>query len=530
MLRTELIRPLTELLRENAVTFGAKTAFADARRSVTWAELDQRTARIAGHLSELGVMSADRVVLYLNDCVESVESYLGILRVGAISAPVHTGLEDDELASLLADSKAEAVFTDVANVGQVRRLQRDFPDLTVILVDHDEQADELDADLPMFSVLATTEPEIEIEGDLGLDDLAFLTYTAGTTGAPRGALFSQRNVMWAIAACYAPILGLNSEDRVACPLPLAEGLTQQVGVIGVVTVGATGWIAPASATDLADLIEKRTGFLTDLVEQGITFLAGMPSTYQDLLWAAQDRAVSAPALRVGLVAGSTGVPELREVFGEKFGVELVDSYMTTETTGPVSFGGLPIPGISVRVIDPRTNADAGIGQEGEIWVSGPNVMAGGYHNSPTASAAVITDGWYHTGDLATRDEHGYLTVTGRIAEVITRGAELINPREIEKVLVGVPGVANAVVVGKPDDGMDEVPVAYLQAGPEGLDVDAIFAACRTLSVAKVPVALYQVDEIPRARAGRLARRALLDVPAELVAVLPTERSARTDPR
>jgi acyl-CoA synthetase (AMP-forming)/AMP-acid ligase II len=530
MLRTELIRPLTELLRENAANLGAKTAFADARRGVTWAELDRRTARIAGHLSELGVMSADRVVLYLNDCVESVESYLGVLRVGAISAPVHTGLEDDELSTLLADSRAEAVFTDVENVGQVRRLQREFPDLTVILVDHHGEADELDADLPVFSVLATTEPEIEIEGDLGLDDLAFLTYTAGTTGTPRGALFSQRNVMWAIAACYAPLLGLRAEDTVACPLPLAEGLTQQIGVIGVVTVGATGWIAPSSATDLAELMERRTGFLTDLVEQGVTFLAGMPSTYQDLLWAADGAAVAAPDLRVALVAGSTGVPELRADFAATFGVTLVDSYMTTETTGPVSFGGLPIPGISVRVIDPRTGVDAGVGQEGEIWVSGPNVMAGGYHNSPTVSAAVITDGWYHTGDLGTRDEHGQLTVTGRTAEVITRGAELINPREIEKVLLGVPGVTGAVVVGQPDDGMDEVPVAYLKVAPEGFDVDAVFAACRTLSAAKVPVALYQVDEIPRARAGRLARRALLDVPAELVAVLPTERGARTDPR
>ena len=119
MLRTELIRPLTELLRENAVNFGNKTAFADARRSVTWGELDQRTARVAGHLAGLGVEPADRVLLYLHDSVESVETYLSVLRVGAISAPVHTGLEDAELAGLLADSKARTVFTDTANLAQV---------------------------------------------------------------------------------------------------------------------------------------------------------------------------------------------------------------------------------------------------------------------------------------------------------------------------------------------------------------------------------------------------------------------------
>jgi acyl-CoA synthetase (AMP-forming)/AMP-acid ligase II len=528
MLRTELVRPLTELLAENAVQFGQKTAFADVRRSVTWAELDQRTARVAGHLAGMGVQPADRVLLYLHDCVEAVESYLAVMRAGGICAPLHTGLEDAELASLLEDSKAEAVVTDVANYEQVCRLRADFPHLVVVLVDRDDELEHSES--PLYSVLAETEPELVVDADLSLDDLAFLTYTAGTTGAPRGALFSQRNVMWAIAACYAPLLGLSAEDRVSCPLPLAEGLTQQVGVIGVVTVGATGWISSTSADELGDLITQRSAFLTDLVDQEITFLAGMPSTYHDLMWATNGQDVSAPDLRVALVAGSSGVPALRAAFEEKFGVRLVDSYMTTETTGPVTVSWLPIPGVSVRVINPRTGIDAGIGQEGEVWVSGPNVMAGGYHNQPKLSAAVIKDGWYHTGDLARRDELGHLTITGRIAEVITRGTQLINPREIEDVLLTVRGVAAAVVVGKPDAGMDEVPVAYLQAGPEGIVTEDVWAACKRLTPGKVPVELYQVERIPRARAGRLARRALLSVPAALIAVQPVGTTQKSDRR
>jgi acyl-CoA synthetase (AMP-forming)/AMP-acid ligase II len=528
MLRTELVRPLTELLAENAVQFGQKTAFADVRRSVTWAELEQRTARVAGHLVGMGVQPADRVLLYLHDCVEAVESYLSVMRTGGICAPLHAGLEDADLASMLEDSKAEAIVTDVANYDQVRRLRNDFPHLVVVLVDHDNEL--VGCESPIYETLANTEPVLVCDAELSLDDLAFLTYTAGTTGAPRGALFSQRNVMWAIAACYAPLLGLNSEDRVSCPLPLAEGLAQQVGVIGVVTVGATGWISSSSAEDLGELIAQRSGFLTDLVEQGITFLAGMPGTFHDLMWAADGRTVRAPNLRVALVAGSSGVPALRSAFENTFGVRLVDSYMTTETTGPVTVSWLPIPGVSVRVINPRTGVDAGIGQEGEVWVSGPNVMAGGYHNQPKASAAVIKDGWYHTGDLARRDELGHLTITGRIAEVITRGTQLINPREIEDVLLSVRGVAAAVVVGKPDAGLDEVPVAYLQPGPEGIVADDVWTACKRLTPGKVPVELYQVDRIPRARGGRLARRALLTVPAELIAVLPVGTSQTSNRR
>ncbi len=538
MLRTDLIRPLTELLREHAATTPNKTAFADPWRSVTWAELELRSARVAGHLADMGLQAADRVLLYLDNMVEAVESHLAVLRAGAISAPIHIGLEDAELAALLADSRATTIFTDTARAHQVNRVRRDFPNLTVVLVDH--EGEELDDELPLFplfSELAEIQPGTEPEGDLGLDDLSFLTYTSGVTGTPRAVLFSQRNVMWAIAACYAPILGLGPEDRVACPLPLAHGITQQVAVIGVLATGATGWLAPTAAEDVADLMANRTSFLSDLARRRITFLAGIPSTYQDLLWASTYVDVDLPELRIALVAGGSSVTTLRERFEERFGVQLLDSYMTTETTGPVAVSwpdggrvdaacGMPIPGVSVRIIDPRTGKDAGVGQEGELWVSGPNVTAGGYHNQPAA----ISDGWFHTGDLATRDAHGYLTITGRMSELITRGSTLVNPREIEHVLLGVDGVTAAVVVGELDEALGEVPVAYLETGPRGVDTAAVFAACRTLSPAKVPVKLYRVDELPRVRAGKPARLALRDVTAELLAVQPVETGTRPQPR
>ena len=538
MLRTDLIRPLTDLLREHAANSGDRIAFADPVRSVTWADLDRRTARVAGHLTDLGLRPADRVLLYLDNRVEAVESHLAVLRAGAISAPIHIGLDDDELATLIADSKATTVFTDTAHAVQVHRLCHQFPNLSVVLVDHEDEL--LDDELPLFplfSELAEIEPGMQADGDLDLDDLSFLTYTAGVTGAPRAVLFSQRNVMWAIAACYAPILGLGPDDRVCCPLPLAHGLAQQVGVIGVVATGAMGWLAPTTAEDLSDLMANKTRLLTDLAEQRITFVAGLPSTYQDLLWAGADGRTGLPDLRISLVAGASAVTTLRTRFEERFGLRLLDSYMTTETTGPVAVSwpdgggvdaacGLPIPGVSVRIINLRTGKDAGVGQEGELWVSGPNVTAGGYHNR---AAAAISDGWFHTGDLAVRDEHGYLTVTGRMAELITRGSEPLNPREIEHVLLGVEGVAAAVVVGELDEALGEVPVAYLRTGPDGVDAAAAFAACRALSPAKVPVKLYRVPALPTVRAGRPARLALRDVVAELIAVQPVESGTRTDP-
>ena len=176
MLRTDLIRPLTELLREHAAATPNKVAFADPWHSVTWADLELRSARVAGHLADMGLQQADRVLLYLDNMVEAVVSHLAVLRAGAISAPIHIGLEDDELAALLTDSRATTIFTDIARAHQVTRVRRRFPNLMVVLVDH--EGEELDDDLPLFplfSELAEIQPEAPAVGDLGLDDLSFLT-------------------------------------------------------------------------------------------------------------------------------------------------------------------------------------------------------------------------------------------------------------------------------------------------------------------------------------------------------------------
>ena len=160
MLRTELIRPLTERLRENAVQYGEKTAFADGRRSVTWAELDQRTARVAGHLGELGVAArrpgADLPERLRRGGGDATWPCCGPARSARPSTPDST---DRELGSLLADSKAKAVCTDAAHLAQVCRLRTAFPDLVVVLVDHEEEPAPADCELPVFSALATTEPD-----------------------------------------------------------------------------------------------------------------------------------------------------------------------------------------------------------------------------------------------------------------------------------------------------------------------------------------------------------------------------------
>src|SRR5262249_29574905 len=157
--------------------------------------------------------------------------------------------------------------------------------------------------------------------------------------------------------------------------------------------------------------------------------------------------------------------------------------------------GLSVPGLSLRIVDPETGADRPAGVEGEVRVQGPNVMVG-YHGKPEATAAALAGGWYHTGDLGTRDESGFVRITGRIKEVIIRGVENVHPAEIEAVLLAAPGVRDAAVVGVPDAALGQVPVALLVVDADRFDPAAVVAHCRQrLSAPKLPTEFFEVAAI-----------------------------------
>ncbi|RKR91911.1 rifamycin polyketide synthase module 4/5/6 [Micromonospora pisi] len=517
MLRSELIRPVPELIRAGADRHGDKIAFLDAQRGVTYRELDLRTARLGGHLSGLGLGRGDRAMILLDNRVEVVESYLAITRASAVGVPVNPHLSATEVAHVRDDSGARLIITDSAHLNRVEPLMSGPDGLKVVLVGSVEDATR--AGCSHFEELATTEPVTPTRDDLGLDEPAWMLYTSGTTGQPRGVLSAQRAGLWSVAACYAPILGLSDKDRLLWPMPLFHSLAHVLCVLGVTAVGATARILPGFAAEEV---------LDELRDGSWTVLAGVPTMYRELVRVAGGR-VEAPALRVCLSGGAVTPPELWRTAEDAFGVPLIDNYGSTETSGAIATTwptgtrlsgscGLPVPGLAVRLVDARTGRDVPVGAEGEVWVSGPNVMLG-YHEQPDATAEVLTDGWYHTGDLATRDELGYLTIRGRTRELIIRGAENIHPGEIENVLRAIEGVADAAVRGVPDEALGEVPVAFLiPRVPGALDADRVFAECRQrLAYFKVPERLHEVSEIPRTPSGKTIRYLLDELPATLLA-------------
>lgn len=510
MLRVELIRPIPQLLVEHAQRFQDKVAFYDDRNSVTYAELAERTRRLAGHLVDRGLARGSRVLIYLDNRVETAETYLATTRAGVVGVCVNPQASPSEVAYMLADSDARVIVTDDAHLDRARALAAEQGgDIAIVLV----TADGVPGDVQSYREFVETEPASQPRDDLGLDEVAWMLYTSGTTGRPKGVLLTQRSCLWVVAACWAPVAGISADDRVLCPLPLFHSFALDLCVLAVFAVGATERIMPRFSTE-------RT--LELLCKESFTVMPGVPTMFQYLLRGAREHGFSGDTLRLCISAGAIMPAALNAEFEKTLGVQLLEGYGTTETSTMVTMNwpvggrvlgscGLPVLGVAVRLVHPVAGTDVGVDEVGELWVSGPNVMRG-YHNRAEATAEVLQDGWYRTGDLARRDSNGFLTITGRTKELIIRGGENIYPAEVEAVLMKVPGVADAAVVASSHPDLGEVPVAFVVPERAGsLDTDSLLTACaRELSKFKVPEEVWEVESIPRTASGKIMRYRLQD--------------------
>ena len=507
MLRTELIRTVPELLHEHAARHTQKIAFIDDVRAVRYGELLETTGRLAGHLQDLGLQRGERALIYMDNRVETVEAYLAIPRAGGIAVCANPGAAVPEIDHILRDSGARIVVTDTAHLDVVRGLAEGAGVLAVVVVG--APAGE-DSERAYADLLAT--PASPPQDCLELDDVAWMLYTSGTTGRPKGVYLTQRGCTWDVAASWAPIAGLGPDDVVLSPLPLFHSYALVLCVLGVLATGATERILVRfSASDVLARLH------TPGPEGSATLFPGVPTMFHYLLDAAGPDGLGAPALRLCVSAGAILPAAVNETFEKAFGVPLLDGYGITETSTMVAMNwptgtrvmgscGLPLPGLTVRLVDPATERDVLPGEEGELWVQGPGVTPG-YHNLPDATAAVLVDGWYRTGDLGRRDEHGYLRISGRTKELIIRGGENIYPAEVEDALLASVHVLDAAVVGAPHDKLGEVPVAFVvPRTPGSFDRDGVLGDVRArLASFKVPAQLIEVDRIPRTGSGKILR-------------------------
>ena len=511
MLRTEMITPIHVLLQRHAKERPNKLAYRDQHKSVTYGDLINKTANLAGHLIELDINPGDAVAIWLPNSVAWIETCFAITRAGGIAVPISYDATESEAVYRLRDAQCRALVTTDERETLLSNAKPELENLkTVILVD---RGSSLKHGIRYSDLLNKKSGKLPLDPEI-IDSPAFIVYTSGTTGRAKGVVLTLRGMLWVIAACWAPIAQLSEKDYVLSPLPLFHSYALNLSALGILATGASEYILEKYST--ADALRL-------LKSEPFTFFPGVPTMFHYLLEAIdKEGATKFPSLRLCVSAGAIMPATLNREFERKVNVPLLDGYGITETSTMVTMNwpsggrilgscGLPVPGVMVRIVDPTNGLDVKIGDEGELIVRGPNVMLG-YHEKPAETAAALKNGWYHTGDLAKSDPNGFLTITGRLKELIIRGGQNIAPAEIEEVVNANEMVLDSAVIGIPHEKLGEVPIIFVVPRPgKQFDTDKLLAHCKSkLSAYKIPQAFHIVEQIPRTGSGKIMRFKLRD--------------------
>jgi long-chain acyl-CoA synthetase len=362
-------------------------------------------------------------------------------------------------------------------------------------------------------LLAQVEPDREnVERDGS--DTAVIIYTSGTTGTPKGAELTHENLRMNCLLGAKHLVGTTHEDVILGALPLFHSFGQTCCLNGAVSAGACLTLLPRfDAGKALEIIQR----------DRVTVFEGVPTMYHAMLHHPERERFDVTSLRLCVSGGSSLPVEVLRGFDAAFGTKILEGYGLSETS-PVATSnrpdrerkpgsiGTPIEGVEMKVVDDE-GKDLPQGEVGEIVIRGHNVMKG-YWNRPDATAAVMRDGWFHTGDLARIDEDGYFFIVDRKKEMIIRGGYNVYPREIEEVLYEHPAVLEAAVVGVPDAAMgEEVGAAVVLKPGRHADADDIRAFVKERVAAyKYPRRIWFPDELPKGPTGKILKREI-QVPA-----------------
>ena len=469
----------------------------------------------AGHgLVSFGLQPRERCSILLPNSVEYVHAFYAIPKAGGVVVPVSTFLAPAEVATILDDAKARCLITTrrrLASLGpylaRLGHLDR------VILAEGEEGAD---ARLPArvrlrsWAEVAGGEPAAALPAPARPEEPAVLTYTSGTTGRMKGVILTHANLMANARSCLAAV-GLRDGDRLLLFLPMFHSLTQLVCLILPPLAGLAVVLLPGV---------DRAAITAAIRKHRPTIFLAVPSIYA----AMAERPPGAVLrwlnpVRLYLSGGAPLSPEVMRRFERGWGRPICEGYGLSEAAPVVSLHpvdgerrpgsvGLPVPGVEVRITrEDGTEADPD--EIGEILVRGPNVMAG-YHEKPEETAAVLRDGWLHTGDLGRKAKDGYIYIMGRRKELLLYRGMNVYPREVEEALASHPGVAEAAVVGLSDAKRGDVPHAAVSLR-NGVSVSEreLREFCRQkLARYKVPRTILVLPSLPRNPTGKVMKDAV----------------------
>lgn len=475
-------------------------------QNVTYAELDARADRVAAAFQELGLQPGDRVGLGLGNSLHFIEAWYGALRVGLVAVPLNTVSTTEEVAYILGDSGARVVVVSEAFHPVVAGVEQGLPGLEEVIV---AGASTPPIGARTWRQLLDASPGTPHPVDVGEKGLALLQYTAGTTGRPKGAMLSHRNLLANQEQIRQTRLRPLERDVVLCVLPLFHIYALNVGLALPLSCGAS--VLLVERFDPVHTLEQ-------VVAQRVSVIIGAPPMY--IAWANVpdiDR-YDLACVRFA-VSGAAPLPRTVSLrFNEQLGIPLWEGYGLTETSPVLTFAaadtqspgsvGQPLPGVQLRVVDDygRRVPD---GDLGEVVVRGPNVFSG-YWNAPVATVqAIDSGGWFHTGDIGYLLQ-GDLFLVDRKSDLIIVSGFNVYPREVEDALSRHPKVAEAAVVGMPHPYTGEAVKAVVVLHPdEEATAEELTAFCgRWIARFKCPEVVEFASELPHVSVGRVRRRDL----------------------
>ena len=513
---------LHELLSGSAVRTPGAVALIEPNASITYGALADRASRVAAVLVRAGVRPGDRVILALENSIDFVASYFGILQAGAVVVPLQPGSRNDRLPLAIEDCSPAASITDAATWDSMATTLARSGLAAAFVVGGAGVRD--GNDLRPGTGATPQDLRAAIEGAGSLDapvtvsekDLAAIVYTSGTTGAPRGVMLSHRNIA-ANTASIVEYLGLSADDRAIVVLPFYYVYGLSLLHTHVAVGGSL-------------VLENRSAFPTVVLkamqEHAVTGFAGVPSTFAMFLHRSPVRRMSFPALRYVTQAGGPMPPALvREWLSAVPDVPFFVMYGATEASARLSYLppaelsrrqgsiGRAIPGVELRVLR-EDGAPAAASEVGEIVARGQNISSG-YWNCPEETRQRFGPDGYRTGDLGFADADGYLYLVGRRHDMIKVGAHRVSAKEIEEVLHEHPAVHEAAIVSAPHDLLGEVPVAYvvLRDAEQVSEADLLSFCRGSLAEHKVPSRIVFRTDLPKSGAGKIDRTTLREAAA-----------------
>lgn len=492
------------LLKKAAKTNPDKTALVSDTLEVTYGELDAFANQFGNELVKRGVVKGDRVVLLLPNSPQFVASFFGALKAGATVTAINPLHREREVTYQLLDSGAKAIVTLESHKPLVDKAKENTPLKHIIVTATDE-----DTFFGLTKEASSNKPDVYINPD---EDLAALQYTGGTTGTPKAAMLTHRNLT-ANAAQFAQAIKGTSSDVFLTALPLFHIYGLTTSLTTPVSLGAKMVLLPKFEPAKA---------LEAIQRHKVTVFCGVPTMYQYLLASPDLERYDLRSIRVCISGAALLPPQVQKCFTEVTGGVLAEGYGLSEAS-PVTHCssvdrslvrvgsvGLPLPETEARIVDAETGTRTlQVGEVGELAVKGPQVMAG-YWNRPAETTSVLRDGWLLTGDIARIDSDGYLIIVDRKKNLIKHNGYSIYPRELEDILYEHPAVKQCAVVGKANAKAGENPVAYVV-----LKGDSAASTEEIKSYVNGKVAAYKavrevvfLQELPLNAAGKVLKRNL----------------------